>query len=517
MSYEIHFDHTKIDSTIFVRLGIKFDDSKEEEHFASLLKKEISRMISGTIKAAVSQEALDEFRMIKDAHAKKEWFEKNYPTYRQTQNEMFVQTIWACLTNSKIIKGVNVIRNNIHESVPLSSIGLEPKTLTFIEQHGMETIGDAIQNNAEINALEITYPKKVFELKIKILTLYLYDSEKQKPYCTVVSEAKPRKQTNDKTPLNMLDVYNMYCKESPDEVLIQMQLFILSCAEAFRNGEISEEELFVKTFVRKDLLNIVLELNECTSINSYYNATASDRNAFIAAWNKWKSTGKIEYQQWMIRMINTKGNILDSAKWIFHVIDVLLYPINSFSTIDTKLYSVPLQSMITGNTVYLMIDDYIIMDSVKKFDELFCAGKSYHIRYRSGIEADITINNFENNEYEGIGIIYGYMTAEQKITICEFEGRIRILFCKRNFSNYQVALETYFNPIPHPDWNQFNLADLEWSYQREAEYKSLRLPYMLGMVTKDQIMSSRFHIKGTPTRSDNIIDLSSITQNEYKQ
>ena len=265
VSNTIQFDHTKIDSTIFVRLGIKFDDSKEEEHFASLLKKEISRMISGTIKAAVSQEALDEFRMIKDAHAKKEWFEKNYPTYRQTQNEMFVQTIWACLTNSKIIKGVNVIRNNIHESVPLSSIGLEPKTLTFIEQHGMETIGDAIQNNAEINALEITYPKKVFELKIKILTLYLYDSEKQKPYCTVVSEAKPRKQTNDKTPLNMLDVYNMYCKESPDEVLIQMQLFILSCAEAFRNGEISEEELFVKTFVRKDLLNIVLELNECTS------------------------------------------------------------------------------------------------------------------------------------------------------------------------------------------------------------------------------------------------------------
>ena len=42
MSYEIHFDHTKIDSTIFVRLGIKFDDSKEEEHFASLLKKKIT-------------------------------------------------------------------------------------------------------------------------------------------------------------------------------------------------------------------------------------------------------------------------------------------------------------------------------------------------------------------------------------------------------------------------------------------------------------------------------------------
>ena len=122
MSYEIHFDHTKIDSTIFVRLGIKFDDSKEEEHFASLLKKEISRMISGTIKAAVSQEALDEFRMIKDAHAKKEWFEKNYPTYRQTQNEMFVQMVWACLTNTHLFKGATVIGNNINESVSLSSI-----------------------------------------------------------------------------------------------------------------------------------------------------------------------------------------------------------------------------------------------------------------------------------------------------------------------------------------------------------------------------------------------------------
>ena len=514
MSYEIHFDHTKIDSSLFMRLGIHFDDPKDEKSFAGLLKKEIGSLITSTIKANVSQEALDEFIKITDVHKKKEWFEKYYPKYRQTQNEMFVQMVWACLTNTHLFKGATVIGNNINESVSLSSTELEPKTLEFFEQHGMKTIGDVIHNSAEINTLEITYPKKVLEIKTKILKVYLYDSKSKTGYCVSIPDAKLRKQTTPKNPLNMWDVYNMYCKESPDEVLIQMQLFILSCAEAFRNGEISEEELFVKTFVRKDLLNIVLELNECTSINSYYNATASDRNAFIAAWNTWKSTGKIAYQQWMLRMINTKGNILDAAKWIFHVIDVLLYPINSFSTIDTKLYSVPLQSVITGNTVYLMIDDYIIMDSVKKFDELFCAGKSYHIRYRSGIEADITINNFENNKYEGIGIIYGYMTAEQKITICEFEGRIRILFCKRNFSNYQVALETYFNPIPHPDWNQFNLADLEWSYQREAEYKSLRLPYMLGMVTKDQIMSSRFHIKGTPTRSDNIIDLSSLTQNE---
>ena len=191
--------------------------------------------------------------------------------------------VWACLTNTHLFKGATVIGNNINESVSLSSIELEPKTLEFFEQHGMKTIGDVIHNSAEINTLEITYPKKVLEIKTKILKVYLYDSKSKTGYCVSISDAKLRKQTTPKTPLNMWDVYNMYCKESPDEVLIQMQLFILSCAETFRNGEISEEELFVKTFVRKDLLNIVLELNECTSINSYYNATASDRNVFIAA------------------------------------------------------------------------------------------------------------------------------------------------------------------------------------------------------------------------------------------
>ena len=166
-----------------------------------------------------------------------------------------------------------------------------------------------------------------------------------------VSEANPEKQTAENTPLNMWDVYDLYCKESPDEVLIQMQLFILSCAEAFRNGKISEEEFFVKTYVRTDLLNLVLALQEGVSLNSYYNVTASDRLAFVSAWNTWKSTGKIAYQQWMIRMINTKGNMMDAAKWIFHTIDVLLYPINLFSVIDAT-YSVPVINCYKGNTVF---------------------------------------------------------------------------------------------------------------------------------------------------------------------
>lgn len=301
-----------------------------------------------------------------------------------------------------------------------------------------------------------------------------------------------------------------------------MQLYILAAAESFRNGEISEEEFFVKSYISDGLLDKVVELKYNTTINYYYYyATESDSNQFVAAWKNWKETGKVGYHQWMTRTINTTGNIIEATKWAFHVIDVLLYPIGLFTCLDSKLYKVPVLhcfSGYNGTTVHHMIDDYLILDSVPKFDELFKVGESYHLMYKSGIEADFTITGFTNSAYEGEGIIHGYMACKQKITVCEIENRIRILFNKRTFSKYRIIMRNYFNPIPHPDWNLFNKADLEWLYQREAEYKSLRLPYMLGMITKEQILSQLTENKpAKPKNKACIIDISDmINKNEDK-
>ena len=319
---------------------------------------------------------------------------------------------------------------------------------------------------------------------------------------------------NDAMPSDFEGVFEKYKDESPEKVLVEMQLFILATAESFRNGEISEEEFFMKTFINTDLLNKVIELKDNTTINYYYCATENDRLQFVAAWKKWKETGTVGYHQWMIRTVNTTGNIIEATKWAFHVINVLLYPIGRFICLDTKLYKVPVLNCYSGykgRTVHLMIDDYLILDTVPKFEELFTVGESYHLRYKSGIEAAITITGFANKEYEGEGIIYGYMTCKQKLIVCEIENRIRILFNKKTFSQYRVTMGTIFNPIPHPDWNLYNKAYLEWSYQREAEYKSLRLPYMLGMITKEQILNQLSEKKQVKQQNKGcVIDISDM-------
>ena len=337
---------------------------------------------------------------------------------------------------------------------------------------------------------------------------------------SLLLEKKNDKQ-NDTMPSDFEGVFEKYKDESPEKVLVEMQLFILAAAESFRNGEITEEEFFVKTFVDIDLLNKVIELKDNTTINYYYYATQKDKSQLVAAWKKWKETGEVGYHQWMIRTINTTGNVIEATKWAFHVIDVLLYPIGRFISLDTKLYKVPVLYCYSGNNgtmVHLMIDDYLILDTVPKFDELFKVGESYHLRYRSGIEVDIKITGFSDIVYEGEGIIHGYMTCKQKMLIYEIENRIRILFNKRTFSKYSVTMGTAFNPIPHPDWNLYNKAHLEWSYQREAEYKSLRLPYMLGMITKEQILSQLTDNKtGKLKNKACIIDISDmINKNEDK-
>lgn len=314
---------------------------------------------------------------------------------------------------------------------------------------------------------------------------------------------------------DMPDAFEKYNNGDPEEVLTQMRLFILSCAESFRNGEISEEEFFIKTYVRKDLMDMVIQLKDQISVNYYYSVTENDLNGFIAAFKRWKESGELEYLQWMVKVINTKGNILEAAKWVFRVIDALLIPISSFEPLSKKLYSTPVNQVYDGkNEVSLSIDDQILMDHWDDFDKMFEVGKKYEILYyHSGIMGDLLIKDFKDGEYEAFGVIDGVMTHRQNLRIVSIENKIRILFNSRTFSEYQIKMGTFFNPIPHPDWNQFNAASLSHSYYVEAEYRSLRLPYMLGMITKEMITEDGKKHRD-PLRGDKIIPFSDLTKRE---
>ena len=167
--------------------------------------------------------------------------------------------------------------------------------------------------------------------------------------CEMALKGEKLSAKTDIVACDMFSAFEKYRSEDPEETLTRMRLFILSCAESFRCGEITEEEFFVKTFVRKDLMDKVIELRGHISLNYYYNVTESDMIGFTTAFKRWKESGELEYRQWMVKMINTKGNVLEDAKWVFRVIDALLIPISSFEVISDKLYTVPIQYLFDGN------------------------------------------------------------------------------------------------------------------------------------------------------------------------
>ncbi len=109
-------------------------------------------------------------------------------------------------------------------------------------------------------------------------------------------------------------------------------------------------------------------------------------------------------------------------------------------------------------------------------------GREFEFHFDGGTEATLLITDKTETAYIGNGIITGYMEKPGRIEIIHRDGASYFRFNeKKGFTELQKDFNTFYYPIPHPQWKKYEEIRLARAMKIECEYKILRLPYLLGI------------------------------------
>ena len=280
---------------------------------------------------------------------------------------------------------------------------------------------------------------------------------------------------------NLTQVYNKYSSLEPEQLLDCIRGFFHEAGKLFRQGMLSEEEFYLATDYNGVYIPLWEKRNGLQQGRNILNYGAD----IALAWAEWKETGHIKMRPWIFKCLEQTGDIEESAYWFFEVLDAIKFPITNFTTMVTCAGAQPhILFRYNQNTVELQLVESCL-DIRKLTRDPDPVGKSFKLHFDGGTITDIDITRASTISYEGFGTISNYMVDEGKIEIAIDEDRlVYFRFNRKEFKPLQLINHTYFYPIPHPKWREYDVARLTRAYQIEAEFKALRLPYMLGIDEK---------------------------------
>ena len=272
------------------------------------------------------------------------------------------------------------------------------------------------------------------------------------------------------------DVYNNHCHENPETVLLYIKEFFMKAGDAYRRGLMTEEEFLVAThfgFVYKDLWNLKNRL--------YVNEKHLQDAEFLSSWKEWKETVQIKNYNWFFKTCSQCGNPNESVQWFFKVIDTLKIPLSYFKGIQDVRTFPNLLVVQDTNTVKMLLNETCINADIFQ-DASYRIGDRINLKYYNGNIVDLIINEIQDSTIVGEGIVRDYMNTPGRIIIRLDENGQNpdVYFNEKHFSRYEILMGTYMYSVPHPKWQSYNIARLSRALRVEAEYKILRLPYMLG-------------------------------------
>ena len=288
------------------------------------------------------------------------------------------------------------------------------------------------------------------------------------------------------------DVFEAYKNESPDRILEQIREFFVSAGNDFRNGSISEDEFYLVTNYGMPCVNpdsVYIKL--CKMKNDIYVdwRSLSDNSDFKESYNYWKETGQIQIKPWMKHCIIRKGDLEESVKWVFSVLDACKIPTCEFDALMGDYHGEFPEDVwwrYSSDSV-----SHVLAYHCTNFERLLQdpapVGKHFSLQFESGINANIVINEVVKNDTERdhyicTGTITDYVEKPQRIDIYIEDdlSDAEVLFGYRKLSPLQIVMQTFVNPTPHSQWNEYEITRLKRLLQRETEYKILRLPFILG-------------------------------------
>lgn len=252
--------------------------------------------------------------------------------------------------------------------------------------------------------------------------------------------------------------------------------------EAFREGLISEEDfywstkpyaVFNKLLAKKHETKLVLKNHE-------------DGEEICRAFYKWKQTGELQLKPWMEQDIISSVNPGIAAEWLFRVIDLLKLPPSyfvGFIGLEEEEYPSIVYEVNRKKVVSLI---HGTIQDASEIINAYCNNQnnerpmSFNI---GGKRLRFKLEESQGTKYYGEGIIYGYMKNFGKITIDITNGHeagVWVGFDQQEITSQEALWGTYILPNLHEKWKKWDEARLASAYRQEMEYRTLRLPYMLG-------------------------------------
>ena len=455
----------KFDAISLLDFGIVFDNPEEAEQFVSFVRKELNKRIDERVITDVTQDKLDEFKTLNSKEETQKWISKNCPQFKQIRKEEYVKMAWEIFTNQDRLKNVTIISDNELNKTPLVSLELSEKELSFFSQLDWITIADVL-NSHNITQMERLHPDWFFNLKSKILDVYF-------------PPKKSSKKQQRANPISLDNVFEEHKNESCESVLDNLYQYILDETELFRNGIISENEFYINTYP-------ILVANKTFKLknNATIKTACAYGNALMACWKNWKAGNKVIEEPWMSDFIHQDGNMEETITWFFEVCDKLAIPIiyffdlQYFSESKDEFESPKVIKEILGETEAFLLTEKCT-DIEKLNSEASLIGKSFELHFDRKITAHLKVLKVDSNIITCEGVIDGYMSTPGRIEIKIENDKKWFYFDKRMLPRIKTVLQAGFHPIPHPKWKKYNEAIHKKGFQFEAEYKQLRLPFML--------------------------------------
>lgn len=300
---------------------------------------------------------------------------------------------------------------------------------------------------------------------------------------------------------NITELYNAHKNDPPDEILERIRAFFVDAGNNYRKGLLSEEEFYLATHYGTAYINLWMLKNGISvnteKLQNYY-------YEFAASWDEWKATSTVQIKPWMRLCIEHYASIEKTVDWVFSVIDACKLPIGEFKNLSSEgLTEWPDIMSCPKHDGTDMILEYRLTDIHKLLRDSFPEGKSYVLHFEQGLVADIRVDSLTIDEatkerhYICTGTITDYVEKPHQIDIMwDKGGSMEVIISKQQVKPWQRTMQTFFNPIPHSKWSAYEVARLTHRLRVEAEYKILRLPYMLGCIEA-----------GTPTPKDKPLKL----------
>jgi hypothetical protein len=178
----------------------------------------------------------------------------------------------------------------------------------------------------------------------------------------------------------------------------------------------------------------------------------------------------------------------NSVELLYKYIDVCKIPLSEFDPIgDENERELPaLWWRINGKSTDMILASRCI-DIGKLLKDPSPEGKEFDLHFEGNLVANLIVNEAridKNRERHFIctGTITDYLEKPRQILIeVSNGGGMDVIFNHQESTPWKTLMQTFVNPIPHPKWAHYNVDRLARALRVEAEYKVLRLPYMLGI------------------------------------